>query len=312
MEKSVITPAASTNRSTRVKSSTSDLIFTVVCYLLVGGFALVCLIPFYTMVLASFTPQKTLVAEGYSLIPRGLTASAYEWALRGTQVLTGYQITVAVTALGTLLSVSIMCGAAYALSNKRFKFRNQMAFYFYFTLLFSGGLVPWYITCRMLGLYDNIWSLIVPMLVNPWWIFIIRNYFNSLPVEVLESARIDGASDLQILVRVVLPLSTPVLATVSLFVAVGYWNDWWLGTILLDFAPFRPLSVLILRIMNNLRAIREAMLVKGAGITIDMSQIPTLSVRMATAVITIGPIILLYPFVQRYFIKGLTLGAIKG
>ncbi|MCL5999727.1 MAG: carbohydrate ABC transporter permease [Chloroflexi bacterium] len=269
-------------------------------------------IPFYTMVVSSFTPQKVLQVDGYSLWPRALTTEAYVWALRGTQVLTGYQVTIAVTFLGTFLSVAIMSGAAYALSNKRFKFRNPLGFYFYFTMLFGGGLIPWYITCRMLGLYDNIWALIVPSLVNPWWIFVIRNYFNSLPIEVLESARIDGASDLQILTRVVLPLSTPVLATAALFVAVGYWNDWWLGTILLDFAPFRPLPVLILRIMNSTRAINEAMLAKGAGITIDMSQIPTLSVRMATAVITIGPIILLYPFVQRYFIKGLTLGAIKG
>jgi putative aldouronate transport system permease protein len=198
------------------------------------------------------------------------------------------------------------------MSNKKFKPRNQIAFYIYFTMIFGGGIIPWFITMRSLGLYDNIWALIVPMLMNPWWIFILRNFFNSLPAEVMESARIDGASDLQVLISIVLPLSTPVLATAGLFVSVAYWNDWWHGVMLLDFADFRPLQVIILRIINNIRAIREAMSVPGATMSIDMSQIPALSIRMAIVVITIGPIILVYPFVQRYFIQGLTLGAIKG
>jgi putative aldouronate transport system permease protein len=179
-------------------------------------------------------------------------------------------------------------------------------------MVFSGGLIPWFITCRSLGLYDNIWALIVPMLMNPWWVFILRNYFNSLPSEILESARIDGASDWTILARVVLPLSMPVLATTALFVAVAYWNDWWHGVILLDFADFRPLQVIILRIINSIRAIRQAMQYEGTTMAIDTSQIPAKSIRMATVVVTIGPIVLVYPFVQRYFIRGLTVGSIKG
>ena len=295
-----------------INRTLSDRIFSAFNYIVATLFTLICFIPFYTMVIASVTEKRALIRFGYQFWPSQFTLEAYQWVLRGQAVLTGYAVTVFVTLTGTLLSLTLMCALAYAMSNKKFKPRNPIAFYVYFTMIFSGGIIPWFITMRAVGLYDNIWALIVPMLMNPWWIFILRNYFNNLPTEILESARIDGASDLQILTRIVLPLSTPVLATTALFVSVAYWNDWWHGVMLLDFADFRPLQVIILRIINNIRAIREAMSVPGSTITIDMSQIPALSIRMAIVVVTIGPIILVYPFVQRYFIHGLTLGAIKG
>jgi putative aldouronate transport system permease protein len=292
--------------------SFSERVFSAIMYGVATVFTLMCFIPFYTMVVASLTEKRALIRFGYQFWPRQFSLEAYQWVLRGQAVVTGYSVTLFVTIVGTLLSLMLMCGLAYAMSNKKFKPRNTIAFYVYFTMIFGGGIIPWFITMRAVGLYDNIWALIVPMLMNPWWIFILRNYFNSLPGEVMESARMDGASDIQILTRIVLPLSMPVLATAGLFVSVAYWNDWWHGVMLLDFADFRPVQVIILRIINNIRAIREAMSVPGSTITIDMSQVPALSIRMAIVVVTIGPIILVYPFVQRYFIQGLTLGAIKG
>jgi multiple sugar transport system permease protein/putative aldouronate transport system permease protein len=292
--------------------SISDRLFSLIIYMIATVFSIMCFVPFYTMVIASFTEKRALIRFGYQFWPREFSIEAYQWVLRGQSIITGYSVTLFVTIAGTLLSLMFMCALAYAMSNKKFKPRNQISFYVYFTMIFSGGIIPWFITMRALGLYDNVWALIVPMLMNPWWIFILRNYFNSLPSEVMESARIDGASDVQILLRIVLPLSMPVLATAGLFVSVAYWNDWWHGVMLLDFADFRPLQVIILRIINNIRAIREAMAVPGSSVSIDMSQIPALSIRMAIVVVTIGPIILVYPFVQRYFIQGLMLGAIKG
>jgi putative aldouronate transport system permease protein len=289
-----------------------DRLFSTIIYVIATTFTLFCFLPFYTMVVASVTEKHALISNGYQLWPAVFSLEAYQWVLRGQQVVTGYGVTVFVTVVGTVLSLMLMCALAYTMSNKKFKPRNQIAFYVYFTMIFSSGIIPWYITMRSIGLYDNIWALIVPMLMNPWWIFILRNYFNGLPIEVLESARMDGASDLQILISIVLPLSTPVLATTALFVSVAYWNDWWLGVMLLDFANFRPLQVIILRVINSIQAIRAAMAVPGTMMSIDMSQIPDLSIRMAIVVVTIGPIILVYPFVQRYFIQGLTLGAIKG
>jgi putative aldouronate transport system permease protein len=291
----------------------SDRLFTAFNYVAVSVFTLLCFVPFYLLVISSLTDAQVLQVDGYTLWPRKFSLEAYRWVLRGQQVLTGYQVSVFVTIVGTLLSVMLMSGVAYALSTKKLKWRNQLSFYVYFTMIFGGGIIPWFITMRMLGLFDNIWALIVPMLINPWWIFILRNYFNSLPGEIMESAFIDGASDWTILTRIVLPLSTPVLATTALFVAVAYWNDWWHGVILLQFAEFRPLQVLILRVINSIRAIRAAMQMPGGQtLAIGTEQIPAKSIRMAIVMVTIGPIILLYPFVQRYFIKGLTVGSIKG
>lgn len=295
-----------------INKTLGDRLFGMIVYVIATSFTLLCFVPFYTMVIASITEKHALISNGYQFWPAAFSLEAYQWVLRGQQVITGYGVTVFVTGVGTLLSLMLMCALAYTMSNKKFKPRNQIAFYVYFTMIFSGGIIPWYLTMRSIGLYDNIWALIVPMLMNPWWIFIIKNYFNGLPLEVLESAHIDGASDLQVLVRIVLPLSTPVLATAALFVSVAYWNDWWHGVMLLDFANFRPLQVIILRVINSIQAIRAAMAVPGTMMSIDMSQIPDLSIRMAIVVVTIGPIILVYPFVQRYFIQGLTLGAIKG
>lgn len=291
----------------------SDRLFTFVNHTAVAVFTVLCFVPFYVLVISSITDKNVLQLDGYSLWPRKFSLEAYQWVLKGKQVLTGYQVSVFVTLVGTFLSVVLMSGLAYALSSKKLKWRHQLSFYIYFTMIFSGGLIPWFITCRMLGLYDTIWALIVPMLINPWWVFILRNYFNGLPAEIMESAIIDGASDWVILSRIILPLSMPVLATTALFVAVAYWNDWWHGVILLDFADFRPLQVLILRIINSIRAIRAAMQAEGGNaLAISTAQIPAKSIRMAIVVITIGPIVLLYPFVQRYFIKGLTVGSIKG
>lgn len=295
-----------------MKQSLGDRMFNAVNYVLTALFTILCFIPFYVLVIASVTEKHVLRIEGYKLWPREFSLEAYRWVLKGKAIITGYQVTLFITVVGTLLSMILMSGIAYTMSSKKFKLRNPLAFYVYFTMIFSGGIIPWFITCRAVGLYDNIWALIVPMLINPWWIFILRNYFNSLPVEILESARIDGAGDFRILSTIVLPLAMPVLATASLFMAVAYWNDWWHGVILLDFAEFRPLQVIILRIINSIRAIREAMQQEGTTIAVDMSQIPALSVRMAIVMVTIGPVVLVYPFVQRYFIRGLTVGSIKG
>jgi ABC-type glycerol-3-phosphate transport system permease component len=296
-----------------MRENIGDRLFSVLNYVIVIAFAAFCFLPFYTLLITSVTDKIALDVDGYRLWPRKFSIEAYRWVLKGRQVITGYQVSTFVTIVGTILSVTLMSGLAYTMAARKFPWRHGLSFYVYFTMIFSGGLIPWFITCRSLGLYDNIWALIVPMLMNPWWVFILRNYFNSLPNEILESARIDGASDWTILARIVLPLSMPVLATTSLFVAVAYWNDWWHGVILLDFADFRPLQVIILRIINSIRAIRAAMQQEGAGqIAITTAQIPTKSVRMAIVVVTIGPIVLLYPFVQRYFIRGLTVGSVKG
>jgi putative aldouronate transport system permease protein len=293
------------------KGNFLDRAYVVLSYLVVGVFALMCLYPFLIMLASSFTDDLTLRMEGYGLFHSKNTLKAYEFVLRGTEVQRAYVTSVVRTVLGSLGSVIVMSATAYALSVRHLKGRKILAFYVYFTMVFSPSLIPWFIFVRnSLMLRDNMAAIILPMMVSAYWIMVMRNFFSQLPSEIMESAYVDGASDMGILIQIVLPLSLPVLATSGLFMAIGYWNDWFLPLMLIDTAPIRPLPLLIIKILNNLKSIEEA--VKIPGVIIPLSSVPTEAVRMATAVIVIGPIILLYPLLQRFFIKGLTLGAVKG
>jgi ABC-type glycerol-3-phosphate transport system permease component len=293
------------------KKNLGDRFFDVGNLVFLSAFALFCLLPFWIMTVASFTDDLALKQNGYLPWASKFSLEAFEWVLAGRDIQVGYQTTVFITLVGTICSLIAMSGLGYVLSLRRFRYRNQLAFYVFFTMIFIPGIVPWFIVTRNIYLLkDNYQALIMPMLIQPFWVFVLRNYFMSLPTEIMESAYVDGASDAVILFKIVLPLSTPVLATVGLFMAVAYWNDWFLGVMLLDFAEFRPLSVIILKMVNNIQSIQTAM--QQPGTIIHLENLPTLSIRMATAVITIGPIIFVYPFVQKYFVKGLTMGAIKG
>jgi len=288
-----------------------ERVFAFSSYVYLIIFTLFCLFPFWIMIVASFTDDLVLRQDGYLPWAREWSLEAYRWVFKGGEIRTGYMVTLFVTFVGTICSLFVMSGLAYVMALKRLSWRNKVAFYVFFTMVFTPSLIPWFITCRnLLHLNDSIWALILPMMVQPFWVFVLRNFFASLPSEIIESAYMDGASDTVILFRIVLPLSTAALATVGLFTAVAYWNDWFLALMLLDFAEFKPLSLIILKMINNLQSMQAAM--KYPGVTINLADMPTLSIRMATAAITIGPIILVYPFVQRYFIKGLTMGAIKG
>jgi len=291
-----------------------DVLFEGFIYVFIALFVLFCLLPFWVMVVGSFTDNQTLIREGYRLWPSEWSIEAYKVALQGQGVLVGYQVSILVTVVGTLGSVTVMAGLGYVLSVKRFKARSKLALLIFFTMIFSGGLVPWFVVVRrVLHLKDSIWALIIPPMVAPFWVFVMRNFFSGLPKEIIESAYIDGASDARILFEIVLPLSKPVLATVALFMAVGYWNDWFHGVMLLDFVDYRPLAVLLMRIIFYSRALVDAMSTGTGGVPIDsLKDLPTRTIRLATACITLGPIVLLYPFAQKYFIKGLTVGAIKG
>ncbi len=293
------------------KRSWGDRLFNTANYIFLALFAIFCLFPFWLMIVSSFTDNLSLEVHGYLPWISKWSTAAYQYVLKGNDIRVGYEVTVFVTSVGTSCSILVMSGLGYVLSLKRFKRRAALAFYVFFPMIFVPGIVPWFIVCRnVLMLKDTIWALILPMMVQPFWVFVLRNFFKTIPDEIVESARMDGASDATILFRIIIPLSMPVLASVALFMAVAYWNDWYLGVMLLDFAPFRPLAVIIFNMVNNIQDLALAM--QQPGEAIQLSKLPTLSIRMATAAITIGPIILVYPFIQRYFVKGLMLGAIKG
>ena len=273
-------------------------------------FALVCVLPNVLVLSGSLTDESELLTKGLSLIPGKVSVSAYKLLFADFgRVLNGYRITIIVTALGTALSLLVNAMLAYPLSRRSCEYRGQLAFFCYFTMLFSGGMVPWYIVCvRYLGMHNSILALILPYTANAWYMFLLRNYFKALPEEVVESATIDGAGEYRTFFTIILPLSTPVLASVGLFLALMYWNDWWLGIMLVEEESLMPLQLLLRSILSNTQFLTSG----NASRIIGAVKVPAEGVKYATTIVTIGPILLLYPFAQRYFIKGLMVGAVKG
>ncbi|MBB6674044.1 carbohydrate ABC transporter permease [Cohnella nanjingensis] len=282
----------------------------IVLYAVVILMALFCVVPFVIILASSMTRETDILTSGYNIYPKHFDFSAYRYLFqRMDVVLTGYKITGLVTVVGTIASLAISAMLAYPISLRRLKYRNFISGYVLLTLLFNGGMVPWYIICvKYLHLHNNLWALILPSLVNGFNIFLMRNYFSSIPEEMHESAKIDGAGEVRTLWSIVLPLSVPVFASVGLFIALAYWNDWWLGLMLIDKTELQPLQLLLRTIVSNVDYLANSSIL---ATSIDQ-MVPREGVKMAATIITIGPIIFLYPFLQRYFVKGLMMGAVKG
>lgn len=295
------------------RNSTSDRLLLVFFYLATGLFALVCMIPLWVALVASFTNEGALLREGYSFLIPQLDLTSYRLIFTGTSsVGNAYGVTAITTVCGMALTVLITSAIAYPLSVKTLKYRNAIALFGYATMLFNGGLVPTYIMyTRMLHLRNNILVLIIPGALNAFNLFLMRNYFATIPESMAESARIDGATDIRIFFRIILPLSKPILATIALFSAMAYWNEWYKVLLYIDKAELFTLQFLIMRLQQQVDFLTSS-LNQQARSSLGNITIPTVGIRMATAMVTIGPIILLYPFLQKYYIKGLTLGAVKG
>jgi len=275
--------------------------------LILLALALLTLTPFLMLVSSSLTSEAALSKFGYNILPREFSVEAYRFMFRdSTQLFRSYGVTIFVTVVGTTLGLSIMSMLAYALSRREFALRRLLSFYVFFTMLFNGGLVPWYILItQYLGMRNTIWVLILPMLVIPWYVLLLRTFFAGLPNELFEAARIDGASEWTIFTRLAIPLSTPALATIGLFHALGYWNDWWHALLFIDDRRLAPLQYLMYIIQSNIDAIATDPNV------ITQTVIPSQAVRMAMAVLAIGPIIFAFLFAQKYFVRGVTLGGLK-
>jgi putative aldouronate transport system permease protein len=287
----------------------SDRMMTAFSWGFITLFAAFCLIPFLLMVSGSLTDEQILINEGYSLLPKGLNFEAYRILLQSGALLRSYGITLFITATGTVLGLLVSASLAYSIANRRNRLRHAISFYVYFTMLFNGGMVPFYILIsNWLKLSDTLAALILPLAVQPFLVFLMVSFFRTVPEELEEAGRIDGAGEVRIFVQLVLPISKPILATVGLFYALIYWNDWFMGILFLSEENKFPLQMILRRMVSNLEAAKN-LIPSGAGIAL---QAPTYQIRMATTLVTIGPIVLLYPVLQRYFVKGLTIGSVKG
>ncbi len=298
------------NNNIAIRQGLENTTLKLVSYIIVGAFALLCLFPFALMVTSSFMVEKEIVTEGYKLFPKAFTTNAYEFLFRNPQKLVdAYKITFFITVVGTVFGLFLMSMAGYVLNRKDFKYRNFFSFFIYFTTLFSGGMIPNYILMvKYLHLKDNALAMILPGIMSAWSIFLMRNFMKSIPDSLYESATIDGAGDFRIYWQIFIPLAVPSLATIGLFLALGYWNEWYNAMLYIQSADKFPLQYFLQKMVNQ----TNVQTLINKGVVFDISKLPTQSIKMATAVIATGPIVLLYPFVQRYFIGGLTVGAVKG
>ncbi|WP_425284710.1 carbohydrate ABC transporter permease [Fictibacillus solisalsi] len=297
------------HRDPRALSPAVNTIITI----LLGILAFACIFPFIYVIIISFTSEESIVRNGFQIIPKNWSMDAYHylWSMK-EQLFRSYGVTIFVTIVGTVISVFMITFYAYAISRPQFKYRRFFTFLAFFTLLFSGGLVPTYIVVtQFLHLKDTIWALILPLSMNAFYIIIMRTFFlKSVSESILESARIDGASELRIFFQIIFPLSLPGIATIALFSTLGYWNDWFTALLYINNPDLVPLQALLMKIEANLEFIRQNMDVANMQLSI-FSTIPQESAKMAMVVIATLPIAVSYPFFQKYFISGLTIGGVK-
>ena len=285
-------------------------ITNIIANIILAVFAIACVFPFIFVIIISLTSEQSLLEHGYSIFPKEWSFEAYKYLFQsGGALAQSYMVTILVTVLGTIINVSMVSTYAYAISRKGFKYRRQFTFLVFFTMLFGGGMVPSYIVMtQVLGLKNTIWALILPLAFNSFNIIVMRTFFQkSVPDSIIESARIDGASEFRIFIKIVIPLALPGIATIALFSTLAYWNDWFNAMLYIDYQNLVPLQHMLMKIEKNMEFIRQNAMLSGEV----MNALPQESVRMAMVVISTLPIACTYPFFQKYFISGLTIGGVK-
>ncbi|WP_020619849.1 carbohydrate ABC transporter permease [Paenibacillus daejeonensis] len=276
--------------------------------------SLACVLPVVLVTIVSFTDGDSILNKGYSFFPEKFSLIAYTSIFKDYgMILGGYTVSILLTIVGTVASVILMALYAYPISRSDYPYRNFFTFFLFFTMLFNGGLVSRYLVyTQLLGLRDSYIALLLPLLIIPFNVIIMRTFFQTtIHPALIESARIDGAGELRIFFRIVLPLSLPVLATMGLFSTINYWNDWFNALLFINSEHKYPLQYLMMRVLSDVQFLRSNVELAAQNPEL-LRNLPNESLQMAMAVIGMGPILLVYPFFQKYFVKGLTIGAVKG
>ena len=297
--------------TTHIRKDKSQIIINVLTYLLVTVFCFVCIMPFWMIIASSFATEESIRRSGFTLWPSDYSTFSYELLFRSPdQMIGAYAVTISLTLAGTLIGLFIVSMTGYALQRRDFPYRNGIMFYIYFTSLFSAGLVPFYLLMvQYLNLRDSYFAILLPLLMSPWLIVLMKNFVKAIPHEITESGKIDGAGDFRIFYSLILPNLKPALATIGLFLALSYWNEWYYSSLFLTTkVEYRPLQYHLYNVINKVASLKNSV----AGSNVVITDLPGETLKMATAVVATGPIILLYPFVQKYFVAGLTVGAVKG
>ena len=279
--------------------------------ILIGLFAVLCILPFLLILGTSFSSEAAVRVHGFSIFPEDPSLQAYKMIFKSGRVILGsYIVTILITLIGTLVGLIIISMTGYALNRHDFPLRNAISFFIYFASLFSAGLAPYYLLMvKVYHLKDNYLAILLPLMMSPWLIILMKNYVKSVPYELTEAGKIDGAGDFTIFVKLILPMLKPALATIGLFLALGYWNEWYQSSLFLSAkVEYKPLQYMLYQIINQVAYLKNSV----AGSYVTFTDFPQETLKMATAVVATGPIVIVYPFVQKYFISGITVGAVKG
>ena len=293
----------------RVAMGPDQLVFNIMAYIFLVIVALLAFIPFFMLVVNSFASEKSIITTGYSIWPREFSVAAYKLVfMTPVKILRAYGVTIAVTVIGTFCSLFFSSMAAYVMYRKDVQYRNVLAFFLFFTTLFNGGLMSYYmILMKYLHLGNTFWVLLLSPMFSVFNILILKNFFNgSVPDSLFEAAKIDGAGEFTIFLKVVLPISKAALASIGLFTALTYWNDWWTGMMFVKNENLHSLQYTLYQILSSAT---YASSMVNAPVVVNT---PKESLKLAMTVSATGPIIFLYPFVQKYFVAGMTIGAVKG
>jgi putative aldouronate transport system permease protein len=274
------------------------------------GVGFVCILPFVLLVSGSLSDEMTIRYTGYSLLPKEVSFEAYKLAFKNPdRIIQGYRNSAFITAVGTFTGLFLITMSAYVLSRSSFRYRNSFAFFFFFTTLFNGGMVSSYIFyIRYLGLKDNYLAMILPGMFNVFYLLIMRSFIKAIPESLIESAKIDGAGEFKVFIRIILPLLPSGLATIGLFMALGYWNDWYNAMLYINDSAKFPIQYVLYDLLMRAQGI--AQIASRTGVRVE--NLPTYSLKLAMAVMVVAPIVFIYPFVQKFFVRGITIGAVKG
>lgn len=292
----------------RKKFGLADIMIIII----LGIAALISVLPFYTTILLSFSKLGDISAQKVFLLPSNFDLSSYKFLLIEGKAVRGFFITVLVTVFGTALNMLVTTAGAYALSKKSLPGRNIIFNLIIFTMFFNGGLVPYFLTLQKLHLQNNILVMIIPVAVNTFYLILMKNFFNTIPASLEESAKIDGANDITILVQIVVPVSLPIIAAISLFYAVDRWNEWWNAMIFINDTKLYPLQLVLRETITNVNVMINGSSSAGAQMALLARNVYADSVKAAIIVISALPILMVYPFLQKYFATGLMIGSIKG
>lgn len=274
-------------------------------------FAIICIYPILLMIAISVTDSSAIYEYGYTAFPKIFSLKAYEFIFKNPRILvSGYAVTIFVSLVGGAFSLCVTALIAYPLSRRDFRYRKALNFYVFFTMLFNGGMVPTYmVVTNLLHLKDSLLALILPIAATAWNILLLRSFFASVPNDIIEAARIDGAGELSTFTRIVLPLSKPGLASVGFLIVLRYWNDWWLSMLYIQDSAKQSLQYKLYTMIKSIEELAKDATISG---TMDTVNFPSESARMAMAFLSIAPILFLFPFFQKYLVKGITVGAVKG